>query len=36
MTILKDFLKTMDALIGMQGQNILLFVDSCATHLQDM
>jgi len=36
MTIFTAFLRAMDASIGVQGRNILLSVDSWATHLQDM
>jgi hypothetical protein len=36
MTIFTEFLRAMEASIGVRGQNILLFVDSWATHLQDM
>jgi hypothetical protein len=31
-----QFLKVQDASTGVQGRNILLFVDNCADHLQDM
>jgi len=33
--IFKKFLRVLNAPIGVQVSNILLFEDSCATHLQD-
>jgi hypothetical protein len=35
-TIFTEFLRALDASMGVQGRNILLFVDNCAAHLQDM
>jgi len=33
--IFKKFLRVLNAPIGVQVKNILLFKDNCATHLQD-
>jgi hypothetical protein len=34
-TIFTEFLRELDASMGVQSRNILLFVDNCATHPQD-
>jgi hypothetical protein len=34
-TIFTEFLRALDASMGVQGRNILLFVDNCAAHPQD-
>jgi hypothetical protein len=34
-TIFTEFLKALDASMGVQGRNILLFVGNCAAHPQD-
>jgi hypothetical protein len=31
----KDILHTMDAYMGLQGRNVLLFVWNCTSHMQD-
>jgi hypothetical protein len=33
--IFTEFLRALDAFVGVQGRNILLFVDNCAAHPQD-
>jgi hypothetical protein len=35
-TIIVEFLRILFASIGVHGRNILLFVDSCAPHPQDV
>jgi hypothetical protein len=34
-TIFTEFLRALDASMGVQSRNILLFVDNCAAHPQD-
>jgi hypothetical protein len=35
-TIILEFLRVLFASIGVYGRNILLFVDTCAAHPQDV
>jgi hypothetical protein len=35
-TIFTEFLRALDASMGLQGRNSLLFMDNCAIHSQDV